>query len=169
MTPYRAFVLCSFRYKVFASSFPALHEQYPQALRSLREQLITKLETAVKDEAEKMYSDHGIVPLLNQLEELSKQKRPGVTAWRPTGDVEEDLRAHTYPLKLKQRDRLKKIAEALTEENKQLRTAVEARRHKFHNTQQAVEDNIARVNQAYDACQNLPLQKLIDFVKKECM
>lgn len=34
-----------------------------------------------QDEAEKMYVEHDIVPLLNQLEELSKQKKSGVRAW----------------------------------------------------------------------------------------
>ncbi|GAB1597261.1 polyamine-modulated factor 1-like [Argonauta hians] len=110
----------------YTKQFPTLQQQDPAILKLLRDQVTHQLETTIKMEIEMMLDEENIVEIMKNLDmTINNCKIPKVSAsWRPTGNVDDDLRAHMMPVKMKLRDNLQNMLHQMEEENKQLQNVV---------------------------------------------
>nr|XP_022331211.1 polyamine-modulated factor 1-like [Crassostrea virginica] len=131
----------SIKFSLFKEHLRPLYEQHPQALKKMHAQLLEQLKQNVAEEMTWMLKEENIGKLLNGLSDLiDENPHKSKKAWRPSGNPELDVLAHTAPYKLKEKERLQGILSDLQSQNKLLKDAVRARQSKLEHTQQKIEE-----------------------------
>ncbi|XP_014772421.1 polyamine-modulated factor 1 [Octopus bimaculoides] len=126
----------------YTKQFPALQAKDPGILKLLREQVTHQLESTIKMEVETMLEEENLMEIMKDLNQRIKSTKAQKTdlAWRPTGNVDDDIRAHLMPVKMKLRDNLQTMLSKLEEENKQLQTIVCERQKNLIKAEQKLKD-----------------------------
>nr|XP_011439501.2 polyamine-modulated factor 1 [Crassostrea gigas] len=130
----------SIRFSLFKEHLHPLRKRHPQDLKKMHAQFLAQLNANIAEEIDWMLKEENIGKLLNGLNDLiDENPHKGKKAWRPSGNAEQDLLAHTAPYKLKEKERLQGILSDLQSQNKLLKDAARARQSKLEHTQQKIE------------------------------
>ncbi|XP_060564277.1 uncharacterized protein LOC132723554 [Ruditapes philippinarum] len=98
-------------------------------LEHLHSKTISQLEANIQCELEQMYKEENLETLLNSLDKIIAENpsQPGTVAWRPSGNVKEDVRCEVGVLKREKLKALKQTLNDLEAQNKLLRDKVQER------------------------------------------
>ncbi|XP_051901756.1 polyamine-modulated factor 1 [Pristis pectinata] len=142
----------------FTQCYKPVHEIQPQFTHSVYKQLVSQLQTSIREEINQISEDglfERALPKLDQLERESEARM--VQAWRPTGAPAEDLRAHLVPCQLQQRQYLQLKLKRAREENTTLAQEVLQGRRRVQDLQQLRDDQCQAWEECNCICQKLKL------------
>ncbi|CAH1797513.1 unnamed protein product [Owenia fusiformis] len=120
-------------------------------LKNIHTQFSKQLETVIKQEVDGMLEEEKVIPLLEDLEKIVADS-PDRIAWRPSGDVDADMRSHLMPIKVRQKQKLQRILTSIEEENKSLEKAMAHRQKHLEASQKKLEAKTQNIHQTYDTC-----------------
>ncbi|KAK3096983.1 hypothetical protein FSP39_005366 [Pinctada imbricata] len=139
-------IVSSIRYSLFSENFKTIHANHPKTLAKLHEQMTSQLQQNMTEEIEQMFQEENIVSLMNNLDKLihdgSSRETP---AWRPSGNPDIDVIAHTMGERLILRNQLQEIVKELESRNRMLINKYEKRKASLLDVQNEIEVHVSKL------------------------
>ncbi|XP_035219744.1 uncharacterized protein LOC118192820 isoform X2 [Stegodyphus dumicola] len=84
------------RFSLFQESYPEIHRKCPEELHYIYNKFISEFKSGVQDDLSLLFENTNIRDLLIDLENMIQKQANNVNgpSWRPSGNLEEDLRDH---------------------------------------------------------------------------
>ncbi|XP_052526777.1 polyamine-modulated factor 1 isoform X2 [Tympanuchus pallidicinctus] len=118
-------LLAAGSYERFAHCYRRFYRAQPHVTRSIHEQLLAQLRTAVTEEIQEVKKEGNLEELFRALDAIVEESRGSEEpAWRPSGIPEADARSALVPFLLKQRCFLSRELSRGREENRAAAAAV---------------------------------------------
>ncbi|XP_035219750.1 uncharacterized protein LOC118192820 isoform X3 [Stegodyphus dumicola] len=83
-------------FSLFQESYPEIHRKCPEELHYIYNKFISEFKSGVQDDLSLLFENTNIRDLLIDLENMIQKQANNVNgpSWRPSGNLEEDLRDH---------------------------------------------------------------------------
>lgn len=156
----------SIRFSRMKKKFAEIYKENPETLKNLHEQLSLQLKRSISEDLDELCKEHGIDFLLNSLEIIKKNQEFSDHSWRPSGNCEEDLRDHIYPLKMKQKEALQAVLTKLMTSNEELINFATVNHAEILHIKKSNDDLFERFNTITSSIKGSSMQNLQDILEQ---
>lgn len=147
----------SFRESIFKRCFRKVYEYNPDRAKEIRQSIVERLRCCLGQETEKINAKHGIMEKLTELDQIKAtnfdQKE---TAWRPSRNPVEDLRAHVVAEKLHQKEVYKKMLQEEERKLEELKTQSAENEEKLQQKVDCVNKKRQHFTEVAEVCRQFP-------------
>ncbi|CAL1541391.1 unnamed protein product [Lymnaea stagnalis] len=143
--------------------FRDLYRADSKNVTELYKSMMSQLESMIKEEIDLQIENNKVKDLLNNLDKINLEYRNQTQRkWRPSGNPEEDIKAHMYESNKVEVQQLEKILSTLESQNKYLNERVVTTNEKLQASIQMVESHCSNWHEAANVISDTTKKQLID-------